>query len=46
MQVPPFLIINGTYAFIGTYITSKYKDAKVKVTSLTSAKEKGTLELI
>lgn len=30
---------------IRTYISSKYKDAKVKVTSLTPAKEEGTLEL-
>lgn len=34
------------YKFIRTSISSKYKDAKVKVTSLTSAKEEGTLELI
>lgn len=34
------------YRFIRTYISSKYKDAKVKVTSLTSAKDEGTLELI
>lgn len=33
------------YRFIRTYISSKYKDAKVKVTSLTPAKEEGTLEL-
>lgn len=34
------------YKFIRTSISSKYKDAKVKVTSLTSAKDEGTLELI
>lgn len=34
------------YKFIKTRISSKYKDAKVKVTSLTPAKEEGTLELI
>lgn len=34
------------YPFIRTCISRKYKDAKVKVTSLTSAKEEGTLELI
>lgn len=34
------------YPLIRTHISSKYKDAKVKVTSLTSAKEEGTLELI
>lgn len=34
------------YKFIRTIISSKYKDAKVKVTSLTSAKDEGTLELI
>lgn len=33
------------YPFIRTCISRKYKDAKVKVTSLTSAKEEGTLEL-
>jgi hypothetical protein len=34
------------YPLIRTHISSKYKDAKVKATSLTSAKEEGTLELI
>ena len=34
------------YPLIRTHISSRYKDAKVKVTSLTSAKEEGTLELI
>lgn len=34
------------YKFIRASISSKYKDAKVKVTSLTSAKDEGTLELI
>lgn len=34
------------YPFIRTCISRKYKDAKVKVTSLTSAKDEGTLELI
>lgn len=34
------------YKFIRTSISGKYKDAKVKVTSLTSAKDEGTLELI
>ncbi len=33
------------YPFIRTCISRKYKDAKVKVTSLTSAKDEGTLEL-
>lgn len=33
------------YKFIRTRISSKYKDAKVKGTSLTSAKDEGTLEL-
>ena len=33
------------YPLIRTHISSRYKDAKVKVTSLTSAKEEGTLEL-
>ena len=34
------------YKFIRTSISGKYKDAKVKVTSLTLAKDEGTLELI
>ena len=34
------------YKFIRTSISGKYKGAKVKVTSLTSAKDEGTLELI
>lgn len=34
------------YKFIRTSISSKYKDAKVKVTSLTSAKDEGTLKFI
>lgn len=34
------------YKFIGTRISSKYKDAKVKVTSFTSAKEEGTLNFV
>ena len=34
------------YRFIRTYISSKYKDAKVKVTSLTPAKDEGTLKFI
>ena len=34
------------YEFIRTRISSKYKEAKVKVTSLTSAKDEGTLKLI
>lgn len=34
------------YPFIRTCISRKNKDAKVKVTSLTSAKDEGTLELI
>jgi len=34
------------YPFIRKHISSRYKDAKVKVTSFTSAKEEGTLELI
>lgn len=34
------------YKFIRTSISGKYKDTKVKVTSLTSAKDEGTLEPI
>lgn len=34
------------YKFIRTRISSKYKDAKVKVTSLTPAKDEGTLKFI
>lgn len=34
------------YKFIRTSISSKYKDAKVKVTSLTPAKDEGTLKFI
>lgn len=34
------------YKFIRTRISSKYKDAKVKVTSLTSAKDESSLKLI
>lgn len=34
------------FPFIRTRISSKYKDAKVKVTSLTSAKEEGTLNFV
>lgn len=34
------------YKFIRTRISSKYKDAKVKVTSLTLTKDEGTLKLI
>ena len=34
------------YPFIRKHISSRYKDAKVKVTSLTSAKEEGTLNFV
>lgn len=34
------------FPFIRTRISSKYKDVKVKVTSLTSAKEEGTLNFV
>lgn len=34
------------FPFIRTRISSKYKDSKVKVTSLTSAKEEGTLNFV
>ncbi len=34
------------YKFIRTSISSKYKDAKVKGTSLTSAKDEGTLNFV
>ena len=34
------------YPFIRKHISSRYKDAKVKVTSLTPAKDEGTLKFI